>query len=72
MTPSLRSMPTIVAVWRPGYGWVMAMPGDREVIAVDRAEAVQIIAREAPGSAIRWHRDTAETEAELRELWGGR
>lgn len=54
MQPASRTMPTITAAWHAGYGWVVALPGDRERICVDRAEVIALVEGEACGASIRW------------------
>ncbi len=54
MTPKERTMPVLVARWKPGYGWVFNLPDGRERVAVDAEEARRIVDRECPGTSIRW------------------
>lgn len=53
MTPTLRTMPTITAT-RSGKHWLVALPDGTQMTAIDADQVRRIVARHAPGSAIRW------------------
>ena len=57
MSPGERAMPIVNATWWDGsgqHGWLIALPDGRTVLAPTRDEALVVIDRNAPGSAIRW------------------
>lgn len=54
MTPAERAMPTVTVVEVEGYGWLVALPGERKRLCADKAEALEVIDHEASGSAVRW------------------
>lgn len=71
MNAAERTMPIVDATYHDmRHAWVIVLPGNIALEARSTEEIQSLRDKHAPGSAIRWHRDAAETEAELREAWG--
>lgn len=75
MTPSIRTLPTIEAVYSAmDRKWIVYLPHGLELMARDEAEVAHIVSGHAPGSAVRFLRQhvAPPTESEKRALSGDR
>ena len=57
MTPSLRTMPVVEARFEPlRRAWIVRLPGNVEIPVPQADDVPPLVARYAPGSAIRYVR----------------
>ena len=69
--PSDRTMPVVNVQYDDRiHRWIVSLPGGIKMAANDTQDAEAIVAKHAPGSAVRFYRLGVSTEAEDRALWG--